>query len=269
MKGIILAAGQGTRLRPITDSRPKCLVSLGGRTLLDYQLSALRAAGVEEITLVGGYRSEMLMDQGVEIVVNEAFDSTNMVASLFCARDVLENGGDDVIISYGDIVYTKTVVESVVQDRAPVSVAVDLDWLDLWRLRMEDPLKDAESLKLDRRDGSIRELGLRPRSVEEIEGQYIGLVKVRGDRASDFVKEYDALSRGDQQTVQDIENMYMTAFIQHLIDVGWEVMPVKIRGGWLEVDSLQDLRVYEDLFRSGELDSFLGTDGQSDALRPS
>jgi len=60
MRVIILAAGQGTRLRPFTDDRPKCLVELHGRPLLHRQLDVLRAAGLNDIALVGGYRADCL-----------------------------------------------------------------------------------------------------------------------------------------------------------------------------------------------------------------
>ena len=60
MKAIILAAGQGTRLRPYTDERPKCLVELGGKALLDHQIASLRAAGIDDICVATGYRSDLI-----------------------------------------------------------------------------------------------------------------------------------------------------------------------------------------------------------------
>ncbi|MBK1652709.1 sugar phosphate nucleotidyltransferase [Halorhodospira halochloris] len=63
MRAIILAAGQGTRLRPLTDDRPKCMVELEGKPLLEHQLEVLRGAGIEDIHVVGGYRAEWLQQE--------------------------------------------------------------------------------------------------------------------------------------------------------------------------------------------------------------
>ena len=86
MKAIILAAGEGKRLKPYTDSRPKCMVPLAGRPLLHWQLDVLRSAGIKDIVIVGGYRAEALKACGASVVTNPRYDSTNMVGTLFCAR---------------------------------------------------------------------------------------------------------------------------------------------------------------------------------------
>ena len=65
MKAIILAAGRGSRMKNMTDERPKCLVELGGKPLLEYQLTALRQAGINEIAVVTGYRRELLVGYGL------------------------------------------------------------------------------------------------------------------------------------------------------------------------------------------------------------
>ena len=90
MRAIILAAGEGTRLRPHTLDRPKCLVPLAGRPLLAWQADALRRAGVSDITVVTGYRADQVAALGFATVHNDRFRETNMVASLMCARALLD-----------------------------------------------------------------------------------------------------------------------------------------------------------------------------------
>src|SRR5882757_5179513 len=92
MRMIILAAGQGTRLRPLTDDRPKCLVELCGRPLLQWQIDTARSAGIRDIVVIGGYRHELLKAYDVELVLNPDFASTNMVRTLFRARDLFGPG---------------------------------------------------------------------------------------------------------------------------------------------------------------------------------
>src|SRR5690606_20973961 len=86
MKVIFLAAGQGTRLRPLTDDRPKCMVPFLGKPLIERDIETLRLCGVNDILVIGGYRAEKLEGLGVEIVLNPRFETTNMVQTLFSAR---------------------------------------------------------------------------------------------------------------------------------------------------------------------------------------
>src|SRR5687767_12917090 len=106
VKAIILAAGSGSRLAPLTDDRPKCLVPVKGTPMLAWQVRALRAAGVSDISVVAGYRADQIEHEatqlGLRTYLNPRYDVTNMVYSLFCAADALN---DDVIVSYADIVY--------------------------------------------------------------------------------------------------------------------------------------------------------------------
>ena len=117
MKVILLAAGQGTRLRPLTDHCPKCMVKVKGRSLIERQLETMRTCGIKEqdIAIVAGYRSdvlkEALKDTEVRIIVNEKFETTNMVCSLMCAEALLQSERD-ILVSYGDIVYGQEVLQN-------------------------------------------------------------------------------------------------------------------------------------------------------------
>jgi len=146
---IHLAAGQGTRLRPITNDRPKPLVELAGTSLLERNVETLQTAGVDDQVVVTGYMSERIEELGYETVHNEVFDETEMVYSLFCAQERFPNDRD-LIISYGDILYDRSVVEEILSCDAPLSVVIDKKWRDLWQGRFDDPLEDAETLQIER-----------------------------------------------------------------------------------------------------------------------
>jgi choline kinase len=252
MKCIILAAGEGSRLRPHTLERPKCLVELAGRAILDYELDALRAAGLEDIRVVTGYRSHQVEARGLRTYHNPDYASTNMVTSLLTARELFD-GTDDVLVSYADIVYETRVVEQMLACEAGVSMAVNTSWRDLWSVRMEDPLSDAESLRLDG-EGNVVELGKKPDSYSDIEGQYMGLILFRAQEAGRVAEIYDGLDRSRSYDGKDLPNMYMTSFLQHWIDCVSPIRAVAIRGGWLEVDTTEDLEIYEKMDERGELD---------------
>ncbi|MCR5885729.1 phosphocholine cytidylyltransferase family protein [Rhizobacter sp. J219] len=252
-RAVILAAGEGTRLRPLTEQLPKALVPFAGATLLDRQLDVLGRAGITDVSVVTGHARVAFWGRGLRLFDNPAYASTNMVASLRCAAAVFD-GAEDVVIAYGDIVYEPRVLQTLLDRDAPIAVVVDLGWERLWRLRMDDPLSDAETMKLDAQ-GRIVELGRKPRSLDDIQGQYIGLVKVGRGFASRFFSIYDGMVAGSVQDGRPKEKMYMTSYLQAHIDAAVPVLAAKVTNGWLELDSTQDLQRYERALQQGLLAS--------------
>lgn len=248
MKSLILAAGTGSRLRPYTNDRPKCLVDLRGKPLLDHQLEVLKAAGITDLNVVAGYLAEQIERPGLHREINPDYASTNMVATLFCAAHLL-TGEEDVIISYGDIVYELRVLQSLLATDAPIVLGVDAEWRKYWQARMDNPLEDAETLKLE--DGNrIIELGKTPRGYDDIMGQYMGLIKIRADHVRKFVAAWTNLDRSVLYDGRDVDNMFMTSFLQHLIDDAWDVRAAFTRNGWIEVDTPDDLHMDSTAFWS-------------------
>ena len=246
MKVIILAAGLGSRLRPITNTRPKCLVNLLGTPLLSYQLSIIKQCGIKDhdIAVVTGYMKELIYPYIKTTFNNPNYSSTNMVHSLFCAESFMD-ADQDLIISYGDIVYRKEILENLIKTEDELAVVADRDWNDLWSIRMEDPLTDAESFKVNSA-GKLIELGKPINSLHEAPAQYLGLIKVKASSINKLKNSYQKLNGQNNQDSQSFKNMFMTSFIQHLIECGWSVSPSYTNGGWIEVDSVADLRAYEN-----------------------
>lgn len=239
MKVIVLAAGQGTRLSPYTDDKPKGMVEVCGKPILNYQMELFEKVGITDVIIVAGYKSDMIHYRTASKIINKDFMTTNMVSSLFCARELFD---DDIIISYGDIIYSESVLRKLLNAKNDFSVVVDKDWKKLWDLRMEDPLNDAESMKII--DDKIVELGKKVTRIEEIEGQYIGLMKISKEFLSKMISFYDSLDKSATYDGKDFNNMYLTSFIQMIIDKYKNVTPVYINGEWVEVDSVVDLEIY-------------------------
>lgn len=237
MKAIILAAGEGTRLRPHTLDRPKCLVEVNGVSLLDRQLAVLAAESIRPIVLIGGYRAEMLKRPGVELRINPQYAETNMVWTLFCAETDIEG---DVILAYGDIVYSREVLRALLNSKNDIAVAIDLDWEAYWRARNENPLDDAETLKLAA-DGRIIEVGQKPKSLVEIQGQYMGLMKFSANGCAQLKKTFHNAVSAKNLRGKRVEKAYMTDLLQAVIDSGYPVHSVPVHGGWVEVDTTGDL----------------------------
>ncbi len=250
-RAIILAAGQGTRLRPLTDDRPKCLVPFLGKPLLDWQIDTLQSCGVNDIHMVCGYRADQIIKRGLPYTVNDRYDKNNMVESLFYAQDYFIGEGD-LLLAYGDIIYQENNLRALLASKDEIAIMCDQNWHAFWSLRFADPLLDAETLKLDP-SGLVTELGKKPRTIEEIQGQYTGLIKIHADRIKAFMDFYQKMDRNALYEGKDFSNMYMTSFLQALIDSGWKMRAVMVENGWLEVDSVEDLNTYEQLAKTGQL----------------
>jgi choline kinase len=255
LQAVIVAAGRGSRLRPHTDHAPKCLLSFAGRTLIDWQRAALAANGITDVTLVRGYMGQKFDDLGLSLRTNPRWAETNMVYSLFCAKDILE-AGKTVVVSYGDIIYEPRVVEALLTVSGDIAVAVDRNWRALWQERSNDPLSDAESLRVGD-DGRIVDIGRKVASLDEIEAQYIGLMRfdrVGLEMLCDF---YGSASDGDAWLLgRTRETCYMTDLLRGMIEAGCPVMAAEIEGGWLEFDTGADLTRYDRLAASGQLAPF-------------
>jgi len=236
MRAIILAAGRGSRMKALTDDRPKCLVELRGKALLDWQLDALRQAGISEIAIVTGYKREMLTSRGLVEFHNPRWRETNMVSSLACAHDWLM--AVPCIVSYSDIFYTPEAVQSLMATQAPLAVTYDPNWLALWTRRFGDPLLDAETFRLNP-DHTLAEIGNKPVSVDEVQGQYMGLLRFTPEGWAEVVRIRSAL------TSEECDKMDMTGTLQRIIDAGRvPIAAVPYVGEWGEVDSAEDLASY-------------------------
>jgi len=233
-RGIVLAAGRGARLGALTARRPKCLLPLAGRALLDWQLAALRGAGIARLAVVRGYRARAVVRTGVRTFDNPDWERGQMVASLARARTWLASA--PCVVAYGDVVFSADAVARLCAARGDVAITYDLEWRALWEARFARPEDDAESLRV--RDGRVVEIGAPVTDLDDVDGQFMGLVRFSpaGWRHVDAVRA--TLAAGERRALQT------TRLLQLLVERGVRVAAVPVRGRWCEVDSAHDLDVY-------------------------
>lgn len=242
MRAIILAAGRGSRLGDLTDHQPKCLTSIAGRRLLDWQIAALADAGIRDVTVVRGYRSDCLSAPTYTTLDNPRWSETNMVATLKCASALLEEA--PCLVLYADIVYHPDHVRALTAAAGEIIVAYDTHWLDLWRQRFADPLSDAETFQ--QCDGHLQTIGQRTQHLDEIEGQYMGMIKLT---PSGWQWIAELLDSCDSATVNRLD---MTSLLQRLLSAGRRISCLPVAGRWCEVDTLDDLQQYKTLLAKAD-----------------
>ncbi len=244
MRAVILAAGRGKRMGGIGDARPKCLVELANRPLIERQIAALHGGGATAVAVVRGYRADMISLPGLTYFDNPRWAETNMVMSLATAAAWLRSG--PVLVSYADIFYRRELVQELAAMPGDLVIAYDRAWRTLWSRRFVDPLCDAETFRADD-SRKLIEIGRKSSQIEAIEGEYMGLVKFtpRAWRA------IDALLEALDPSIRD--RLDMTGLLGELLNRGFPIATLGTEGQWGEVDNPDDLALYESMARSGEL----------------
>ena len=124
-KAIIIAAGLGSRLKSYTENLPKCMLKFGDKTLLERQIEAYRNCGINNISVIRGYKKEKINYEDLRYYENPDFENNNILNSLFYAEEEL-NG--NVIVAYSDILFEASVVRRLLESQADISIVVDIDW---------------------------------------------------------------------------------------------------------------------------------------------
>jgi L-glutamine-phosphate cytidylyltransferase len=245
MRALILAAGRGSRMGTLGDNRPKCLLELDGRPLLDRQLAALRRGGADEIGIVRGYRADMLNVPDVTYFENKRWAETNMVMSLVAAAPWLRSA--PVIVSYADIFYRGALVRGLASAPGRLVISYDRAWRSLWMRRFSDPLSDAETFRIDA-FGGLLEIGGKTGKIEDIEGQYMGLLKFTPTAWTAI----EALLATLDQPARD--RLDMTGLLRRLL--AGKTIPISTfgtDGQWGEIDNPADVDLYQSMVREHEL----------------
>jgi len=236
MKAIILAAGRGSRMGSLTEDIPKCLAKLKEKPLIEWQIDALKKAGIEEIGIVTGYKRELLAGYGLKEFHNSRWASTQMVSSLECASEWLH--ASKCIVSYSDIFYRPQAVSLLMESNAEIAITYDPNWQTLWENRFSDPLEDAETFRLNK-ENAVMEIGSKPRNLEEVEGQYMGLLYFTPKSWRELMNIRSKLSQNHS------DKMHMTSALQKIIDNENLILKgIPYSDEWGEVDNSSDLEFY-------------------------
>ncbi|HEX8620335.1 MAG TPA: phosphocholine cytidylyltransferase family protein [Allosphingosinicella sp.] len=233
-KVIILSAGKGSRLLPLTAERPKCLIQLSGRSLLEWQLDALAEAGIREAVVVTGFRDDLVDSvaarrPGVRTLFNPFYHVADNLGSVWMARAELDR---DTLLLNGDTLVSPALLATVLgAATGPIAVTVD-----------EKDDYDADDMKVLRDGDRLRRIG---KALEP--GQYnaesIGLLAFRGDGPRLFAEQVDRMMRQPDGT----RRWYLRA-IDALAQAGADVRTVSIKGEqWQEVDFPEDVEAAKAL----------------------
>lgn len=246
MKAIIIAAGCGCRLKHLTKDRPKCLLDINGKSIMQRQIEVLRECGINDISVVRGYRAELINFPAVKYYLNDNYLNNNILNSLFYAEKEMEG---EFIVIYSDILFDKSVVEKLLESKRDISLIIDTDWQEYYIGRTDHPTSEAENVII--KENRIIEIGKHV-GPDEATGEFIGMAKFSKKGGEIFKKEFyrvknDYLGKPFQKS-KTFEKAYLTDMFQELIDKGIGVYPVEIKKNWWEIDTEQDFEKVKVIF---------------------
>src|SRR4051812_15090237 len=233
-KAVILSAGKGSRLLPLTAERPKCLIDLSGKSLLDWQLDVLQACGTADIVVVTGFRDHLVDEtaarrSGVRTLFNPFYHVADNLGSVWMARAEFDR---DLLLLNGDTLVSTPLLQRVLAaETGPIAVTVD---------EKED--YDSDDMKVLRDGDRLRRIG---KALEpgDYNAESIGLLAFRGDGAAIFIAQVERMMRSPEGT----RRWYLRA-IDALAQGGADIRTVSIRGeSWQEVDFPEDVDKAEAL----------------------
>ena len=230
------------------------MLKMNDKTLLERQINTIKKVGINNIIVVTGYKAEVINYPNIKYYHNKLFNSTNMIESLMCAVDEFN---EDLIITYGDLIYTEFVLKKLMISENEVSVCVDSEWKNYWMHRYGEIDTDLETLTIN--NNKIVELGTPINSSKNIFHRYVGIIKISKTIIPEILSIYKIKKEKNDnwsKSSQPFLKGYMTDLLNEMIINNMTLTPLDINKHWLEIDTEKD---YENILKdyaSGQLNNY-------------
>lgn len=238
MKAIILSAGRGSRLLPLTAARPKCLLEVGGVSVIRHQIGALARGGVTDITVITGFLPQAVEDDAakhgtaatVRAQFNPFYQIADNLASCWMARERMNS---DFLLINGDTLFEDALLETVLE-APPAAVSVTVDKKDAY---------DEDDMKVTLRGTQLVGIG-KTLNHRETDAESIGMLRFMGDGPQVFTNQLEAMMR----TPEGVRSWFLKA-IDGLAKSGITIETTSIEGcAWSELDTPEDYDTVRALF---------------------
>jgi phosphoenolpyruvate phosphomutase len=251
---IIPAAGFEKQLLPLIEDKPKCLLDIKGKTILERAVGALNDANIKEIAVVRGYKKEAIALPNIRYYDNDRYEETGELFSIFCAESEMKGR---TIILYGDIIFDSAILEKLLKSPADVTLVMDLAWRDQLERGGAAPHLNPDLITLAEAPGNaslsrfvmgddehrIVKIG-QHLPLDQVHGEFIGMAMFSEKGTQAFRDCYRNSKRKYQSSgfheASSVSKASFTDLIQELIDQGHRVDAVTIFKGWMEVDSFEE-----------------------------
>ena len=238
--GIVLAASRGKELGELTATIPKAMLKIRDKSLLEHIVDSYNGAGVNHLSVVRGYRKEAIQLTNINYVDNDDYADTGELYSLHLALESAGDSKNNLLISYGDILFKRFVLEALLETPDDFVIAVDAGWRESAN---RDRAADYVSCSIPNvRSAYYKQVELRRMAEDmaekDIHGEWMGILKVSANashRLSELVKEIVSSANGAGRTAK------LPALFNKLIDQGQTIRVIYTAGHWLDIDTLKDV----------------------------
>ena len=233
MKAVILAAGRGTRMPEITKEKPKCLIDIGVKTILERQIDLLFRNSIKKIYVVSGYKSEKVIEvigeiDNVEIIENKEYATTDNIYSLYLTINKLK--GQEFILLNGDTVFEEKIIKMLVFKKGFDIAPIDSKHYDF------------EELKIREKKGIVLEILPKNASKEMSNGSTIGIFKFSSIGSKELFSEIENLVE------QEVKNKWFEYALNNIFK-RIKMYTLDIHGlKWIEIDTKEDIEKALTLF---------------------
>jgi choline kinase len=252
MRAIIIAAGRGRRLMPLTADTPKCFAEVQGKRLLDWDVAALKAAGVTEICLIGGYQIDKIRAQYPEFTFrhNDNWENNNILLSLMYAEDLMDQ---PFISTYADVLYTRGLVKGLIDTKGDIVLSVDTCWQKRYEHRTMHPADDGEKVLAS--NGVVTRVH-RNIAPNDAHGEFTGLAKFSAEGARQLKEHFNRckqLYAGKPfREAAVFEKSYFILLLQEMIEHGVKMHHADSPGSYVEVDTQQDFELAQTFWKGDQ-----------------
>lgn len=235
-RAIFLAASRGAELKELTEDRPKVLIDINGKPLIEQSINTFYDHDIKDISIVRGYKKEAFTFPNVKYFDNDAFETTSELSSLLLAKKEIV---DNTIISYGDILYRKYILSRLLEEKGDITIVVDAT------INAREPQYTGDFVLCSRThtkgfgDSTAELQGVRFGSAaenKEAHGEWIGLMKTNKVGSEILTKALVELSEKP-----DFNKMKVPDLMNALLAKKVKINVMYIDGHWLDVDNYADV----------------------------
>src|SRR5438309_5071477 len=246
---IIAAAGFEKQLLPLIEDKPKCLLDIKGKTILERQIAALNEVNIKDIAVVRGYQKEKIAFPNLRYYDNDRNEDTGELTAHFCAEEELKGR---CLLLYSDIIFETGILLKLLKSSADITIVVDLAWADQRKLQRPHFKPDlvlldnppATGYRFVPPDGPDRLVKIGQHlDPERAHGEFIGLAMLSERGADQFKSAYKSRAKDPEAPFHEAPSLTkasLTDMLQDLVDRGHDVSCLTIYKGWMEVDTFED-----------------------------
>lgn len=237
MKAIILNASKTTKLANILNNKPKCLLEIEENTLLEIQINTLHNCGIDDISIVRGYGKEQINIPGIKYYDNDEYENTNVLYSLFCAKEELN---DDIIILYGDILFDEDTINRILESKCDIAIGVMINTDN----KEDINYAEKEMLIFDAQN-NVEQIGKGLLNVNEYNsGLFTGIIKCTKKGTNILKNNYNRINEVEKSKIyldcNKLNKAWITDLLDELCKIGVILQCVIIEKGWMEIDTQKD-----------------------------